>query len=152
MPERFEADPYKDKYNNLLRELAKYNVLESDFNYYLYILEDDIKKEIEKAGRVPQYAYRMIIKEALPYDYKGSVYLELICNFEIIDGRKDDVTVAGLFVEDFMDKERNIHLKSPKDLYSPNAEAETMMPNVANAVMNLTTGEHSASIDWIETK
>ncbi len=91
MPERFETDPFKNKYINLLKELEKYDISENDFNDYMHILEHDIEEEIEKAGRVPEYAYRMIIKEVIPYEYRESVYLELLCGFEIIKEKKEDL-------------------------------------------------------------
>lgn len=150
MPERFETDPFKNRYINLLKELEKYDISESDFNDYMYILEHDIEEEIEKAGRVPEYAYRMIIKEVIPYEYMDSVYLELLCGFEIIKEKKADVTVVGPFVEDITDSNGNLYLEHIEDLNDNTVRNECIFPTAADAVMNLTTGEHSASVDWKE--
>jgi hypothetical protein len=150
MQERFETDPFKNKYTDLLEKLKRFHISESDFNDYMYILENDIEMEIKKAGRVPEYAYRMIIKEVIPYEYKEFVYLELFCGFEIIKEKKEDVTVVGPFIDDLTDRDGNLYIEYIEDLDDKTMEDGNMFPVSGNAVMNLGTGEHSASVNWQE--
>jgi len=148
MPERFETYSFKKKYINILRELKKYDISENDFNDYMYILEKDIEEEIENRGRVPGYAYKMIIKDVLLYEFRESVYLKLLCGFDIIKGKKEDIKIVGPFIEDLTDSNGNLYLEYIEDLKDDTIQNEYLFPSSADAVMDLTTGEHSASVNW----
>lgn len=150
MPERFESDPFKKKYTNLLRKLEKYNISESDLNDYMYVLEKKIEGEIEDTGRIPEYAYRMIIIDVQLYEFREYEYLELLCGFDIIKGNREDVTVVGPFLEDFIDSNGNFNLKEIEDLNDNTILSSCLLPSSARAIMDLSTGEYSSSVIWRE--
>lgn len=148
MSESIESDEFKNKYNKLLVELEKYEISEEDFRNYVYILEEDIRKEIKDSKLMPPYAYSIIIKEAMVYDYNDYVFLELICGFDISKEAMDDITRGGPFIRDFMDNKGNIYIEHLDDIMDDDIQREIMIPTNANARINLTTGYHSAQVDW----
>lgn len=150
MPEREEGKQYRKKNAELLEKLKEYNISEVDFILYLYTLEEHIANEIREAGRVPKYAYIMIINEVLPYEYRDNIYLELSCSFKPQDGCRDDITVVGPFIEDFEDSDGHVIVYDIDDLSNNDVPNSTLFPLNANAVMNVNTGFCSSRIDWAE--
>lgn len=116
----------------------------------MYVLEKKIEGEIEDTGRIPGYAYRMIIKDVLLYEFRESVYLELLCGFDIRNGNREDVTVVGPFLEDFIDSNGNFNLKDIEDLNDNTILSSCLLPSSARAIMDLSTGEYSSSVIWRE--
>lgn len=150
MPEREEGRQYKGKYAELLEKLKEYKISEVDFIIHLYKLEDSIIEQVREAGVTPKYAYKMIINEVFPYEYRGSTYLELMCTFKQQDGCMDDITVVGPFVEDLEDRDGHIIVYDVDDLSDNNVPNSTLFPINANAVININTGQCSSRVDWAE--
>lgn len=150
MPERVEGEQYKKKYTDLLKELEKFEISEDDFIWHLYNLEEQIKQEISATGILPEYAYVMVIKEVLPYEYQDNTFLELICTFKPKKENRDDITVVGPFLDDLRSKDGDLIIYDVDDLSDTFIPESMLVPISGNAVVNITTGKYSSRVDWEE--
>ena len=126
MTEINETPYYNIKYRELLDELDNYGIPEWYIEENILILENSIMDTIESKGKIPQYAY--VLEKSHPFlkDSDDSLSLHLLCKFQAVIEYLDDIT------------------------FSRNNANSITMPDIANAQIDLNTGEIDTVVSWKE--